>query len=321
MKKIHVLNPTEVSNLYQEEIEKKIKDLFRNEIYLPIVRELGFDAKLVHNSSDSYLIDAIKSGRLVFYRGVFTGRLNSRTTKELRKLGAVWDKRQGRFKIHGSKLPMDLRQVIAASEDRFNRSLQNIDKILSEMLPEQVAEALSVKKIFEHQIKSIDKDIEKNLKSISIQPKFTKEEQAKIAEQYTNNLKLSVQDFTSKEIVEMRKIVQKSTIQGIRYDSLAKKIQKRYDVSENKAKFLARQETKLLVSEMEKNRYQKFGSDGYFWDCVVGSPKHPVRPMHKALDKKFIRWDNPPIVNEKGEHKHAGEDWGCRCKKRPAVRF
>ena len=55
-------------------------------------------------------------------------------------------------------------------------------------------------------------------------------------------------------------------------------IQKSYGVTANKAKFLARQETKLLTTTLKEVRYVDAGVTKYKWKSVTGTAAHPVRP-------------------------------------------
>lgn len=101
-------------------------------------------------------------------------------------------------------------------------------------------------------------------------------------------------------------------------------IQDSYDVSANKAKLLALQETSLLMGKFKQVRYADSGVQEYRWGCVAGTKNHPVPPWHKALEGKIFRWDGPPITSKLGEPVHrsnSGEDFNCRCFARPIVRF
>ena len=80
------------------------------------------------------------------------------------------------------------------------------------------------------------------------------------------------------------------------------------------------------MTKYKQVRYQSAGVNQYKWKCVVGSPNHPVRPMHAELGKRsdkgeLFTWDNPPIVDSKGDRKNPGQDFGCRCVAIPVVTF
>ena len=302
-------------------IEDEIRIIFEREIYLPLFRKIKSDrVGKVENEID-VLKSALKSGQIYFYRGKFKGKFNAAITKELKKLGAKWNRKQGSFDIPLGDLPLSLRTSISLSETNLRRKSEELDSLLGKILPEKIADKVNISKLFEKTIFRLDSDIRRSLKSISIQPKITKKQALDISKDYEKNMRLYIKDFTEREIRQLRKKIKKNTLQGVRYDSIISDIETSFQVSRNKAKFLARQETALMMGTYEESRYKAAGSDGYFWDCVAGSKAHPVRPYHKKLDGKFIRWDHPPVVNAKGDRKHAGKDYNCRCGKRVRVKF
>ena len=80
-------------------------------------------------------------------------------------------------------------------------------------------------------------------------------------------------------------------------------------------------ENYLYVTKLKETIYTDAGVPKYKWGTVVGSPGHEVRHSHAILKGKIFRWDNPPVVNEKGDRKNPGEDFGCRCFAIPIVEF
>lgn len=292
------------------------------------MKELGLKKKVLKNSIDD-LIEAVSSGRITFYRGEFTGKFNATLSKELKRLGAKWDRTHGTWKIPQSELSAELKNAIATSEFKLEQTMQRIDKKLEKFLPEEISDKLKVENIFDTTLWKIDKKFHKSIKNITVAPVLTPERRKKIAEGYSENMKLFVKDFTQKQIKDLREKIQESTFKGIRHENMVKEIQKSYGVSVNKAKFLARQETSILIATFKKARYQDAGVKRYKWGCVK-MPHQPkgakyvkgeVRYHHGVLEGKEFSWDAPPIVNEKGEHKNPGEDYNCRCYAKPIVRF
>ena len=131
-------------------------------------------------------------------------------------------------------------------------------------------------------------------------------------------MQLWVKDFTEKEITSLRGKVRETYFKGNRYESLIKTIKDSYNVTENKAKFLARQETNLLMTKYTYGRYQEAGVNEYKWKAVIGTPNHPTRPMHKELSDRsargeIFRFDNPPIDDPNGSRHNPKENYNCRC--------
>lgn len=302
------------------EMQDRIQENWKQKIYIPLLKELVTDDKRLSNAIDD-LVNAINSGHIKFDRGLFTGSFNAAISRELKKLGAVWSKRDKGFRIRSSELPIDVKNAIALSDNHFNKVIERMDKKLSEMNPEYIAESVKLEDLFDFRIRDVDANIQKSLKGLVIEKHLTKEERAKIAEAYSENLKLYIKNWTEKEILTLRKQIVQSTLKGNRYENLIKQIEYRYGTSQNKARFLARQETSLLMTEFKKQRYQDAGVDDYIWTCVAGSKNHPVRPMHKRLDGSRQKWSKPPIVNKNGDRKNPGGDYNCRCYARPIVRF
>lgn len=162
---------------------------------------------------------------------------------------------------------------------------------------------------------------QKVLSQFVVSPKFSEEQVTKIAKEYNDNMKLSIKGWTEDKVKELRTLVEEKVMKGERYESLAKIIQDSYGTTQSKAQFLARQETNLLTTKIKETRYERAGVYEYKWKCVAGSKDHPVRPLHKIHDNKIFRFDNPPIVDKKGNRKNPGEDYRCRCTAIPIVRF
>lgn len=301
-------------------IKDKIIALFRRDVYLPLLVDVTAPKSVLKNAIED-LIEAITSGRLRFWRGEFRGRFTAILSKELRRLGAEWDRKQGTWKIPLSKLPPEFQMAIRSSEVRFEKSLAAMNKTLSSLNPAEIAKHLNVSAMFDKELWKTEKKFQDTIKDITVAPKVTPHARARISAEYNDNLQLYITDFLDKEIKELRKTVEKRALAGERYEGMIQSIKDSYGVSDRKAKFLARQETSLMMTKYKQVRYQEAGVNKYKWKCVVGSALHPVRPMHKALDNTVHTWDNPPVVNDKGERKNPGQDYNCRCTAIPIVVF
>lgn len=305
------------------EIEKRIIRKFLQHLYNPILKELNkgrllMNAKFIRNALERALI----SGQVNFHDGQFYGDFNSDISRELRGLGATWNQHTKSYHLDGKYLPPQIRQAAAYGASRFQTKvvqiLKNLDKVLSENSLGQV----DTKDIFATNIFKVDKDINKTLKAVSLQPPMTKEQRDRVAEEWQNNLNLDIKKFSEKQILELRQKVAALGFQGARRDLLIKEIQVSYGVTERKAKFLAKQETSLMMAKLKEVRYTKAGITHYKWRTVVGSPKHPVRPSHKILENKIFRWDDPPITTPEGEpvrRNNPGQDYNCRCVAIPII--
>lgn len=330
MKKIIELKAIKETTEDYETVEKRIKELLKREIYIPLLRELKIPNKTLKNAreEEDALIDAIHRGQITFSKGVFSGRFSAQVSKELKRLGAQWDRKTGTFRILQSSLSLNIRIAVSTSEFRFKEKLSEIDRKLAQIVPEELAGKLKVADAFDRTLWKVEKDFQSSVKNITVAPQLTDKERARVAAEWQDNMHLWIKDFAEKEIIELRKSMQESVFTGNRYGSMVKTIQESYGVSANKAKFLARQETSLLMAKYKQVRYQESGIDEYHWYHVAGSPNHPVRPIHKALGdalvsgkKKVYRFSDPPIVDKDGQRKNPGQDYNCRCTARPIIRF
>lgn len=326
--KIIKVKPLKDSDKDFETIEKKLRELWKRELYLPIIKEFGAKSNALHNSRDD-LLNAIKYGRIQFYRGTFSGRFNANISKELKALGASWERKTGTWKLSQSSLPLEVRNAISSSESHFQTKIESIDRRLAQIVPEEIADHLKFEKHFDSILWKVDKEFHQNLKHLTIAPQLTKSQRIRIATEWQNNMKLQVTGWTQKEIVKLRKDIRESVYAGNRHEAAIKIIRASHDVSINKAKFLARQETRLLLTKFKQTRYEAAGVHEYEW----GISNHPIQPLgapyvrgevrhdHGVLNGKIFRWDNPPVTDHKtGRRNNPGQDYNCRCFATPIVR-
>ena len=321
------LAPIKESTADYERLEVAIRQHLRETIYLPMLAILGKRTAVLSNAK-SALQSAISSGRIEFNRGSFTGKFNASISKELKELGAKWDRKTATWKLPQSELPHQLVQSIQASASRFRAKIADIDRMLAQKSPEGIADTLQVKKMFDSSLWKVDKEFQSTLSKITMAPKLTDAQRNKIADEWQLNMRKWIKDFSEAEIKQLRSDMKQTIFSGKRYEDAIKKIKESYGVTERKAKFLARQETSLLMAKFKETRYQAYGIDEYTWHSVVGSALHPVRPRHKELadlskQGKIFRWDDPPITTAQGEpvrRNNPGEDYNCRCYARPVVR-
>ena len=306
-----------------EEMEERIKRVFRKLLYYPLLKDLGFSKGVIENAALSPLQIALQTGQIVFKRGRFTGTFGSQISKELRNLGARWDRSTKSYLINFDSLPTDVKQSIRVSEQKFLEKISKVDDTLSKILPEEIARSVKTADLFDRAIFKTDRGVAESTKSIAVLPQLSKESRKAISTKWSNNMELWIQDFTRSEIKELRQRVAEKAFQGARYEEIAKVIEESYGVSSRKAKFLASQETRLMVTTLKEARYTEAGINEYRWRCVAGSPNHPVRPSHKILDGKIFSWNDPPITtaaNEPQRKNNPGQDYNCRCYAQPIYR-
>jgi SPP1 gp7 family putative phage head morphogenesis protein len=96
---------------------------------------------------------------------------------------------------------------------------------------------------------------------------------------------------------------------GQRVEVLRDTIRERFQVSNSRASFIARDQVLSLNGQITQKRQTTAGISFYDWDT---SRDEKVRPYHRRLHGTRQRWDRPPEVAP-GRHAHPGGDYGCRC--------
>lgn len=299
---------------------KQVMRILYRQIYKPLLDEVPFLNKDLIKNSRGDLFSLIQSGKVVFYRGKFKGNFTATASRELVSMGAKWNNATQSWDLLASKVSPRIMDAIKVSDMAFAQTMVGVQETLSKIVPGEISIKQVAESFFNTEIFKLDRDLTKAIKAITVPSQLTIEEKLLIADEYSDNLEKYVKKFTEHEISRLREMVSQNVYSGNRYENLIKSIQDSFEVSENKARFLARQETKLLSTKYKEVRAVSSGSPGYYWRCVSGSPKHPVRPDHKRLDGQYIPWNDMPIVDLKtGRKAHAGEDFNCRC--RPQIVF
>lgn len=292
---------------YYNPIYKKMLSFFYQQFYAPILQTIDKkDVKL--NAVMSDLITAINSGKVHYENGVFSGQFNAKISSELSTF-AEYDRRSKTWT--GRPSPDVIAAAVIANDkwkDLVSKMQSAIDTIES-----QVSENIKNLALGDDlPLIIMQDDIKQDLYKVGVMPELTDGIKNKLRSGYTENQQLNIQNWIPEQITRLREMVQEYQTTGTD-ESLQQLIQQEYNVSANKARFLARQETGLFFSKMSMDRAKETGVRRYRWST---SHDERVRLDHKLLDKQIIDFDNPPIVDRAtGRRAHAGEDFGCRCQK------
>lgn len=108
---------------------------------------------------------------------------------------------------------------------------------------------------------------------------------------------------------------QTAAVTGMRHEDLIEQIQGLSEITHARAQLIARTEVARQQSLLTQTRAVSIGSEGYIWRTAEDGR---VRPSHAALNGRFIRWDDPPLVDGK-YRAHAGQIFNCRCYPEPVV--
>jgi len=89
-----------------------------------------------------------------------------------------------------------------------------------------------------------------------------------------------------------------------------------YDMSNTKAKDIARNGIGKLNSALTEARSRSLGLSSYEWHCMF---RDNSRDTHEELDGMIIDYDNPPQPDDWEDPGHAGELKWCYCWQNPVV--
>lgn len=95
---------------------------------------------------------------------------------------------------------------------------------------------------------------------------------------------------------------------GTRAKQIATEIMRSSEVAQIRAMLIARTEVARTASTLTQARAEHVGSNGYIWRT---SRDGDVRDSHKEMAGKFVRWDDPPTLDNLTGH--AGCLPNCRC--------
>ncbi len=117
-----------------------------------------------------------------------------------------------------------------------------------------------------------------------------------------------IKSIPVQHFARLRTEIAESLKNGIRWESLAKTIQLVGDVTESRARLIARDQTGKMNSDFNRVRQRSVGIDRYIWSTAQDER---VRKSHAFLNDKTFRWDQPPEVD--GQPSHPGQPINCRC--------
>jgi SPP1 gp7 family putative phage head morphogenesis protein len=297
---------------YFIDIEKQLKEIFYAILFKPllvVIEKANAQPAQIFNSTESDLTDALQSGRVQYAGGVFSGEFNAAISKALKRMGATFDARSKVFRIDPSSVPGWVTSEATAYSMKAKGAHEELLRVLNETESHLTELVDSYQVNAESSINAIDAGFRHAAQEIIVAPKLTQEGKERLAKEYNQNMKLWIQKFSSEEIGALRQRVEYNATQGFRFDRLTSSIQNRYSVSENKAKFLARQETGLFLAKFRESRFKDAGIRRYRWSTAHDNN---VRHDHSELNGMVFSYDNPPVTDRTtGARNNPGADYNC----------
>ena len=114
-----------------------------------------------------------------------------------------------------------------------------------------------------------------------------------------------IESIPEEESVKLRKILTQSLIKNEPIKTIEAKLVKAFNVTEGRARLIARDQVLKLNGVTNRVKQEAIGVTKYKWRTVRDDR---VRSRHKSLNGRIFSWNDPPRINERGEHGHPGDD-------------
>lgn len=194
----------------------------------------------------------------------------------------------------GDAVPLSIKSALQTAAKKFG----NIDGVAKRLTKEAVTRNLA----------KTDKQLVQHVKSavgVNIAPALTNDG-IRIALQTatTANIDL-ITSIPTEYFSKVEALLDKNWTTGTRWEELADMLEHVGDVTESRAKLIARDQTSKMNGAFNQARQTSIGIEQYEWQ-TAGDER--VRETHAAHDGVTFDWDSPP--EDTG---NPGEDINCRC--------
>jgi SPP1 gp7 family putative phage head morphogenesis protein len=318
-----------IKEKYYLPVEKYLNQNLYETFYMPIIALIKdrYDLNIVINSV-SDLIRALERGDIVFSDNQFKGKFNTRISKELKQY-ATFDGRTKSWKVDNlANVPSNIKATTTKISEQNKAIVNELNTFLDnteERLQLDIDPKLTTP--FESSLDDMREELGADFIELGIKMQITPEQKKVLLDDYNNNQTLNIKNWKFEEVQRLRDIVTKINTQGYSKLDLKKYIENEWEVSSNKAKFLARQETSLFLSKFRREQSKKAGIRKYQWSTSndervrpKGGNKNTPGNNHRMLHGKIFFYGDPPIVDTKtGRKAEPGEDFNCRCIAKPVL--
>lgn len=304
---------------YYDDVALALERFLYAQYYAPILSAIdespvALTVKL--NAAPSALISAIRSGKVKYDSGVFSGQFNASISGELSRFATF----NARTKTWKGNPPPEVKaaSIMAESKrkdlaDRMNRAIADATEKVKKAI-----DNLSVNNAVPFSLMFSDVNDDLRRSGVGVMPDVTKDTLEKLRKDYDYRQRENVKGWTEEQASRLRDIVTEYQTTGTS-ESLLDLIQREYDVTTNKARFWARQETGLFFESLSRTRALSAGVRRYRWSTSHDSRvrNEPNGGNHKHLDGQIFDLDGEGgVVDLKtGRKAHAGQDFLCRCQK------
>lgn len=216
-------------------------------------------------------------------------------------------------------------ELLAAQLSRINRRLESLN---ISSFAERLAQGF-LSRLDRNSARSMSSNI-KNATGVDLAGQINSSDidqllNVKIAE----NVAL-ITSVKNEYVEDIGKIVRDNILNGERSTRLITEIKERGQVTEARAKLIARTETSKVNAQLGRLRAEALGSKTYVWSTVIDER---TRTDHVVMDGKLCRFDDPTVYSDDdgktwkprsqigGVEILAGDIYNCRCTALPVVSF
>jgi SPP1 gp7 family putative phage head morphogenesis protein len=331
-----IITPIIYKDAWHDDLSKELISILIKAIFKPLLEALE-ESDIKANSKISALETALRKGTIQFQNGSFKGSINSAISKEIKSLGGKFI--NGSWKIASPSLPSNLQKAIFANKSamdllavRFTELSLGMTQKVTGMITDMSIEGLGlagvnrVSKEFKRTVGkayAVMPDIKKEGRDILLETYFDSEQlpiKKQLIGEYEERTKDYTENFAHEEIAKLRREISEKIANGRSRNEVRNLIQNRLQISSDRCKFIARQETSLLTSKFKLVQYKQAGIDKYIWR-TVGDNR--VRDKHDDLNGKEFSFNNPPDASyfNTGEPCNPSEDYNCRCVALPVIEW
>lgn len=330
-----ILQPIVYKDTWHDELATYLLNVIFKAVFEPLI---DITAERLDNAKDTILERYLKDGKIQYKDGKFKGQLSASISKEIKALGGKFE--HGNWSLPEHKMPFVLKRAVQYNIKSMKDLSENLTKKLEEMTGKtsSFVKNMTIQSMGVTNLDRVSKEFKTILrKNVGVAPQLSVVGLETISKDYLTTIDLPIRKKLLHEYEKQTKVVlenfEQEIVEKLRADisdmilagqsrvDLRNAIKRRLKISDARCKFIARQETALLVTTFNKAQCQQNGIEKYKWQTVGD---HKVRKRHVDLNGDIISWDSPPLVSEKGQtdrFAHAGMDFNCRCVPCPVIEW
>ena len=314
-----LLKPQPLIPRYYEPVQADLEQVFFDLVFKPVVAVIkeATPQPVIINTTLDALEQALKTGRVQYDDGIFSGQFSAAISRALRSFGAALDDRDGTYRIKPELMPANIRVIAQNTAAEARRSHDLVLKALDEAAADvERAQQAGWEVGATGLVERVDADYRAVAKELTVSPDLSDFAKANLAADYNKSMSLNIRGWAHSQIEALREQVEENAKTGYRFDTLIDRIKHQYSTTQSKAEFLARQETGLYMAKFRRESLTSVGVNGYVWHARSASL---TRPAHWALNNRLYLYSQPPVTSPDGRHNNPGEDFNCLCVDRPVL--